>query len=339
MRKFISTIEASALRGKDIIKQVLTFARGAEGEFMTLQPKHLIKEMENIIKETFPKNIQLQANIQNDLWNISGNATQLHQVLLNLCVNARDAMLDGGTLSLSAENILIDENYARMIYNMKAGSYVLIKVSDSGIGISHYIREKIFEPFFTTKDIGEGTGLGLSTALTIIKNHHGFIDVESKVGKGTTLKVYIPAKITEEAKTAQAEQPKLPMGNGELIMIVDDETSVLDITSQTLKNYGYNVVTATDGTDAISKYVDKIDTVKIVITDILMPIMNGIATSRALRKMNTNVKIILASGLRHNEPSIPKFDFKIQGFLHKPYTAETLLKTLHQVLSNQENRL
>ncbi len=179
-RSILDTIQVSARRGADIVRQVLSFARGLEGERIEVQPKHLLKDLESIIKDTFPKDIQLQFSIPCDTWTILGDPTQIHQVLLNLCVNARDAMPNGGSLSVSIENCVLDEQYVAMNLQAKVGRYVKISVTDSGTGMPSDLLDKIFEPFFTTKKLNEGTGLGLSTVLAIVKSHDGVINVYSE---------------------------------------------------------------------------------------------------------------------------------------------------------------
>jgi signal transduction histidine kinase len=200
-KKILETIEVSAKRGADIVRQVLSFARGLEGERIEVQPKHLLKDLENIIKDTFPKDIRLQFSIPNDTWTILGDPTQVHQILLNLCVNARDAMPNGGNLTIGVENCVLDEQYAAMNIQAKPGRYVNISVTDSGTGMPPGILDKIFEPFFTTKELNKGTGLGLSTVMAIVKSHEGIINVYSEPGKGTTFKVYLPAmELSSEAR-------------------------------------------------------------------------------------------------------------------------------------------
>jgi PAS domain S-box-containing protein len=333
-RKLLDTIEASARRGANLVKQVLSFARGEEGEHTVLQMRHLIPEIEKIVKETFPKSIDIHTDTSRDLWTILGDPTQLHQVLMNLCVNARDAMPNGGTLTISAENLLIDENYAQTNIDARVGPYVVITVSDTGIGIPPEIIDRIFEPFFTTKGPDKGTGLGLSTTFGIVKGHGGFINVYSEVGKGTRFMVYLPAIETSQTKEARARrEERLPLGNGELILVVDDEASVLEITRATLETYGYRVITASDGVEAIALYIENQKEIKAVILDMMMPIMDGAATIRALRRIDPGVKVIAVSGLKGNEGATMVSESEVKAFLSKPYTAESLLKTLHGILT------
>lgn len=331
-KKWLQVLRANAERGGDMVRQVLSFARGVEGERVALQPKHLIKEIAKILRETFPKSVEINFDLPGDLWIISADATQMHQVLMNLCVNARDAMPEGGSISIKAENTVVDSNYARMHLEAKPGRFVLITVSDTGPGIALEIQSRIFEPFFTTKEMTKGTGLGLSTALTIVKSHGGFINVYSELFKGTQFSLYLPALDSPGTVQASALQTDLPLGNGELILVVDDEESIREITRGTLETFGYTVLTASDGTEAIALYADRKHEVAVVLTDMMMPFMDGPATIRALQKMNPEVRIIAASGLTASHKTGEASLEGVKMFLSKPYTAERLLKALAAVL-------
>src|SRR5262249_46844327 len=214
-RRMLTILESSAKRGADMVKQVLTFARGVDGERVLLQTRHLIKEVTKIMGETFPKTIQVKSNVSEKLWTIMGDATQLHQVLLNLAVNARDAMPDGGTITVTAENTSLEQIPEQKNFDAKPGFYVVIKVSDSGTGIPPEVIDKIFEPFFTTKEMGKGTGLGLSTVLGIVKSHGGFVQVETEINKGTTFLVYLPASEAAQNQTVDTDPKQMPSGHGE----------------------------------------------------------------------------------------------------------------------------
>ena len=332
-KKILETIEISSKRGADIVRQVLSFARGVEGERLEIQPKHLLKDMEAIIKDTFPKNIRWEVSIAGDSWTVVGDPTQLHQILLNLCVNARDAMPDGGTMTLAVENIVLDAQYATMNIEAKAGQYVVVSVTDTGTGIPPGILDKIFDPFFTTKEVGKGTGLGLSTVMAIVKSHGGFVNVYSEPGKGTCFKVYLPAiETVAPVKKNTGSLTTLPRGRGELILIVDDETSILTITTQTLEAFGYRTITAHDGAEAVAIYAQQKESIAVVLTDMAMPIMDGPATIRALIRIKPQVRIIAATGLRTEGSEAKATENGIRYFLAKPYTAATLLKTLRMVL-------
>lgn len=328
-RKLLPMLISNAKRGANLVNQVLSFTRGLEGERTVLQLKHLIIEIQQIIKETFPRSIEVMIRIPPNLWTVSGDATQLHQVLMNLCVNARDAMPDGGTLTILAENFLVDENYARMNIDAKIGSYVVVTVIDTGTGIPPEVLDRIFEPFFSTKQTGQGTGLGLSTVLGIVKSHGGFVNVQSKPGHGSQFQVYLPAQETTETK-AEVEQ-SLPQGHGELILVVDDEPAIREITKTSLENYNYQAITASDGIEAIALYVENRPQISLVLTDMVMPVMDGMTTIRTLKKINPDVKIVAVSGLPTSDIIKNAQDIGIKAFLSKPYTANQLLQTISAV--------
>ena len=334
-RTLLSILESNTRRSADLVKQVLSFARGLEGEHTLLQIKHLLVEIEQMVKQTFPRSITIVTELlPPDLWVILGDATQLHQVLMNLCVNARDAMPEGGTLSLAAENLWIDENYARMYLDAKVGPYVVLTVADTGMGISPSNLDKIFEPFFTTKEIGKGTGLGLSTVIGIVKGHGGFVTVHSQVERGTAFKVYLPAKATTLERQAEV-QHHLPKGHGELILVVDDEEPIRETTRISLEAYGYSVMTANDGIEAIAVYAQHQQEVSAVLIDMMMPSMDGPMTIRMLQKLDPEVKIIAVSGLVSGYEVGENNSIGVQTFLPKPYTAEELLKKLQTILNGK----
>ncbi|MBW4500598.1 MAG: response regulator [Scytonema hyalinum WJT4-NPBG1] len=327
----LEILENSAKRGADLVKQVLSFARGVEGKRMALQLKHLIREVVKILKETFPKSVEVYIDIAPDLWLVSGDGTQLHQVLMNLCVNARDAMLNGGTLSICAENLLIDENYARMHLEAKTGPYTVTTVSDTGVGIPREVLDRIFEPFFTTKEQGKGTGLGLSTVIGIVKSHGGFVNVYSEVGSGTSFKIYLPA--VQEMEAQPAQEVEILAGQGELILVVDDEPSIQEITKASLETYNYKILTANDGIEAIALYAQHKHEISAVLIDMMLPALDGLTAMRTLQKINPQVKIIASSGLMSSSKLAAVMGSGAKTFLSKPYTLKELLHTLQMVLS------
>ncbi|HLM56390.1 MAG TPA: PAS domain S-box protein [Pyrinomonadaceae bacterium] len=328
--KWLEMLQANAERGADMVRQVLSFARGVEGERVTLQPKHLVKEVVKILKDTLPKSIEIKSEVPSDLWTVSADATQIHQVLMNLGVNARDAMPQGGELLIRAENVTLDDAFARMHIEAKPGRFVMLTVADTGEGMTPEVAGRIFEPFFTTKEVGKGTGLGLSTAMTIVRSHGGFINVYSEPRRGTRFAVYLPASAAPAGRAAAA-RPDLPTGSGELILVVDDEDAIRQITKGTLEAFGYEVLTAADGTEAVALYAQHREEVALVLTDMMMPFMDGPATIRALQKINPRVRIIATSGLG-GEKAAEAVAAGVQMFLPKPYTAEKLLKALAEVL-------
>ena len=329
-QQLLTELEASAKRGASLVKQVLSFGRGIEGKRTILQVRHLLLEIQQIAKQTFPKSIKIYTDISPNLWTVCADATQLHQVLMNLVVNARDAMLHGGTLSIYAENLYIDEQYAQMNVEAKVGNYIMLTVSDTGVGISNEILQRMFEPFFTTKEVGKGTGLGLSTVTGIIRNHGGFVNVYSEVGLGAQFKVYLPA--VEGAMSQQVEDLEQSKGDGQLVLVVDDEVSIREITQISLEMGNYKVLTASDGIEAIALYAQHKANISAVLMDMIMPEMDGLTTIRTLQKINSQVKIIATSGLASTERIAEAASVGAKAFLSKPYTALELLKTLSSIL-------
>jgi PAS domain S-box-containing protein len=339
IQRLLEVLNDSAHRGADLVKQILSFTRGIEGKPTNVQIGHLIAETQKIIQETFPKNIDLLVDLPTDLWLTAADATLLHQVFLNLCVNARDAMPMGGNLSITAENLEIDDNYAQMNLDADAGAYVVVTIADTGMGIPKEIVDRIFDPFFTTKDIGKGTGLGLSTVMGVIKSHHGFISVYSEMGKGTRFKVYLPA--TDEGNLDPAIKNELLFGNGELILVVDDETAVQEITKATLETHGYKTLLANDGIEAIALYAENKEKISVVLLDMMMPSLDSVTIIRTLSKLNSQVKIIAMSGLSTNESVTKMTSEGVQAFLAKPFTANELLQPLALIcnLNNEGARI
>jgi two-component system cell cycle sensor histidine kinase/response regulator CckA len=332
--KMLNIIEGSAERGAGIVKQVLTFARGVEGERVLLQPKHLLGEMGKILAQTFPRNIDLQSQFPADLWTVMGDATQLHQVLLNLCVNARDAMTPkGGVLTLAAENVDVDQHFAKMNPGAQLGPHVVLRVGDTGSGMSPETMDKIFDPFFTTKEVGKGTGLGLATVMGIVKSHGGFITVQSEPNVGTTFRIFLPSSGSSVSGDGNAGQDQVRRGNGELVLVVDDEAPIREALVQTLEDYGYRAYTAEDGSDALALYFQRRDEIKLVLTDLAMGQMDGIALVRALRKLDSDVRVIVSSGHCQPEQAILLEGLGVKTFLDKPYTAAKLMRALDQALN------
>ena len=330
----IALIEESARRGSSIVKQVLTFARGVEGERVLINPRHLIDEMVGIARKTFPKSIEVTGQYPEHPWSISGDPTQLHQVLLNLSMNARDAMVNGGSLILAAENLEIDDNYAAMMPGAKAGSYAILRVSDTGVGMPRALLEKIFEPFFTTKDLGKGTGLGLSTSLGIVKSHEGFISVSSEQGNGTSFKVFLPA-VQADVAPPQEEIPRVIKGNGELVLLVDDEMNIRRVTKMTLEKHNYRVLEANDGPEALAIFAQEMDSVSVVLTDMRMPYIDGVALIRALKKMEPGMTFIASTGQDDEPRSAELQELGVVNFLTKPYDTRKLLTVLEAAVLKQ----
>jgi two-component system, cell cycle sensor histidine kinase and response regulator CckA len=328
--RLLKIIEANTRRGAALVKQVLQFARGVEGKRAIVQVKHLIQEVKQIAEKTFPKSIELITYVDPELWLVSGDATHLHQVLMNLVVNARDAMPNGGTLTISAQNLFVDEYDVRMNLDASVGSYIKLTVKDTGTGMPAEIADRIFEPFFTTKELGKGTGLGLSTVRGIVKSHKGFINVLSKVGEGTEFRVFLPA--VEAVVPPQAEPSHPTDGNAEWILIVDDEAAILETTKVSLEAYNYRVLTANDGIEAITLCAQYKHKIAVALVDMMMPSMDGITTIQTLQKINPQIKTIAISGFVSNDRL--REANGITHFIAKPYTIEDLVQTLQAVLES-----
>lgn len=332
MIRWLELIRQSSERGASLVQQVLTFARGMSGDRVSVQLKHIIKDLIKVLDETLPKSITVKQNVDPELWVISADPTQLHQVLMNLCINARDAMPSGGSLTLSAMNVTIDENYSRMNIDAEPGRYVLVTVNDTGGGMTNDVQKRIFDPFFTTKEIGKGTGLGLSTAITIVKSHGGFINVYSEPQKGTQFSVYFPADPTSDMGANDETVPVMPSGKGEMILLVDDEENIRQVTQAALESSGYVVATANDGTEAISIFAQRHDEIAVILTDMAMPFMDGIAMIRAARKIDPKVRVIAMSGLISADQAAELTELNVKMRLPKPFTAEELLNAVSDIL-------
>ena len=327
----LATLRTSALHGADLVQQVLAFARGVEGRRVTVNPVHLLKDIGKIIRDTFPKNIDFHLSWCPDIWMLVGDPTQLNQVFTNLCVNARDAMPHGGALHISMENVTLEGGLSA-----RPGQYVRIKVEDTGTGMPPAVCDKIFDPFFTTKEVGKGTGLGLSTVMAIVKGHGGFIDLDSTLGKGTIFTICLPANTSlTAAEQPAAEASRLPRGKGELILLVEDEENVRKIAQKTLERFGYRVVTAVNGAEAVALYARHRHDIAAVITDMAMPVMDGSALIVALKAMNPRVKIIGCSGMATKADITKATAAGVTHFIHKPYAAETIMNVLAEVLREE----
>jgi PAS domain S-box-containing protein len=338
-RSLLDILEKNVNRGADLVKQVLIFGRGLKGQRIPVQPLPLIREIEQIINETFPKSVRFELHAGTGIWPVTGDATQLHQVLLNLCVNARDAMPQGGKLSIALENISMDDNRVRLHPEAKPGAHVVISVSDTGTGIPTDIQEKMFDPFFTTKGPDKGTGLGLSTSLGIVRSHGGFIACYSEVGQGTTFRVYLPASIPSAQTRAAAEgesgtpgKSKPMHGHNELVLVVDDEAPIRGVAQRMLRHFGYQTLLAANGTEAVELYRARQNEIAAVLTDMAMPVMDGPATILALKAINPHVKIVASSGLANQDDHQHAAELGIHYFLSKPYSAESLMQVLHNML-------
>jgi PAS domain S-box-containing protein len=338
-QQMLSVMEANTHRGAEMVRQVLTFARGRDGEREVLNAGRLLREMESIARQTLPRSITVQALVPPDLWPVFGNATQLHQVLLNLCINARDAMPKGGTLTLAADNLELDPTEAQAIPNASPGAYVMVLVSDTGTGIPPEILPRIFDAFFTTKGPGKGTGLGLSTIARIVRNHGGFVSVKTEVGAGTSFEIYLPRAERAPALAAAPVRPspKQALGHGELILFIDDDRSVREMVTPTLLEHGYRVVSAANGPEALALLRRDAKDIRLVMTDLAMPEMDGLELLGILRASHPELPVILMSGTL--EPGKDQLPPGARAFLAKPFQLEQLLGAIAGALERTSRTL
>lgn len=330
--KELRTIEACAQRGADMVRQLLSFARGADGKRTRVDLGRIAREVELIARDTFPKDIAVQLVAPAEPWAVTADETQIHQVLTNLCVNARDAMPRGGTLTITLENVLVDDVFAGAHDGARPGAYVVIGVEDTGVGMSPEVQQRAFEPFFTTKEVGRGTGLGLSTTQSIVKNHGGFVLVASELGRGSLFQVYLPASVGAHAIAQKVSEDVTATlrGQGELILFVEDEPSIREAARRTLERFGYRVLLAEHGAEAVGLFALHRDEVRVVVLDVMMPVLDGYGTLHALRAIDAKVRVIASSGLR--DRGNKAVDLGADLVLHKPYTAEAVLRGVRQVL-------
>jgi len=331
----LQILAGSAQRGAGIVRQLLTFGRGLEPMRGRLRPKVLLREVAKIIEETFPKSIRLKVDFAEDLWDLVGDPTQLHQVLLNLCINARDAMPQGGVLTLGARNVRLDRAVASPGGAEHSGPHVVIEVTDSGTGMSPEVLGKIFVPFFTTKPVGQGTGLGLATVRDIAQGHGGFVEVSSEPSKGTRFSVYFPSSELQPPALAQNPSTPVPSGNGELVLVADDEQSVVKLAKHTLESHGYRVLTASDGEEALDMFSRNAATVRAVVIDLMMPNLGGEETIESLRARHPGLPIIAISGSLPGLPETRTNRSQPLVTLHKPFTVAQLLEALHSALASK----
>ena len=333
----LRTLESSAKRGEGVVRQLMSFVRGVKGDHVILQLKLLVWELLHFIAETFPPIIKVVKHCPKGIWYVLGDSTQLYQVLMNLSINARDAMPNGGTLTIDLQNITLSEQEASLHLGAAPGMYVILSVKDTGSGISPEIINRIFDPFFTTKEPGKGTGLGLSSSLSIVKSHGGFIDVHSEVGKGTEFKVFLPAK-EEKVKSEVSQDSKVPMGHGETILVVDDEKTLQDLLRPTLEKQNFKVLSAFDGIEAIAIYEENQNKIDIVLLDMLMPKLSGLSTIPKLRQINPQIKIICMTGsMLDNLGSEMNAAIRKLPFLQKPFNYEDVATMVNEVLCETSN--
>ncbi len=326
-QQMLSMLETNCHRGADIVRQVLLFARGRDGEQQRILPGQLLREMEQVVRQTFPRGLRVSVMAPSDLWPVRGNPTQIHQVLLNLCVNARDAMSEGGDLTLAADNATVSADEAARIPNATPGEYVVILVADTGTGIAPEDMPKVFEPFFTTKPVGQGTGLGLPTVSRIVRQHRGFIDVKSEVGVGTTFEIYLPREAAAEAGSEESREvlPAPARGHGELLLVVDDEQAVAQMIRSTLVEQGYRVECAVSGEEGLALLDQHRGGVGLMLLDWQAPAAGEEPALQRIRARHPSLPVVLMSGGVEGDPAAVAARESGAGLLAKPFGAAQLL--------------
>jgi two-component system, cell cycle sensor histidine kinase and response regulator CckA len=327
----LSRILQAAKNGAELVQRLLTFSRKVEPKPIPLDLNRRIVQVEKLLKRTIPKMIDIQMHLSDDLAEINADPIQMEQVLMNLAVNARDAMPDGGNLILETRNVALDDEYCKVHVGAGPGDYVLLTVSDTGHGMDKTTVEHIFEPFYTTKELGRGTGLGLAIVYGIVRQHEGFITCYSEVGTGTTFNVYFPA-IERHLEPAVEMTGVMPAFGTETILLVDDEAFVRDLGERILSRAGYTVLTAANGIEALDLFTRKEKQIDLVILDLIMPEMGGEASLKELLKIDPGVKVLVASGYSADTSMRGPLALGARGFVSKPFRLKELLRQVRKVL-------
>lgn len=328
--RLLNMVEQSAERGASLVKQLLSFARGASDTRQLLQARHMLKELIEMIEVTFPKFITIRSELPADLWTIRANPTEIHQLFLNLCVNARDAMSQSGELTIIAKNQTLDSDAAAELPDARVGDFLVIEIRDTGTGISPEVLKRLWEPFYTTKAEGSGTGLGLPTVRGIVHHHGGFIALNSRLNYGTSFTIYLPAAEPAKDKNVKGKTKLPDRGRGELILVVDDEEPVRMTVAEILNSQGYTTLLARDGAEAIAVFAARANDVQLLLTDIQMPFLNGSVLSTALHRINPDLPVVAMSGAGSHASAAHKEYAK--AYLAKPFLAETLLSIIRRTL-------
>lgn len=330
--KYIDTIEESAVRGADLTNQLLVFARKKEGKRAHIDLNRIVEETVKIIRSTFPKTIEIEKSLSNNTVTVLGDETQLHQIVMNLCVNARDAINEKGIISFKTGRVKLDKISAQKYVDAVPGEYVVLDVGDTGVGMDSAVQKKIFEPFFSTKEQGKGTGLGLSMVYGFVRSHEGFIDVKSALGKGTLFRIFLPANAS--AETVKKNKIKVPENGSELILVVDDEEIMRSFLKQALENHGYKVLLAKNGLEGLEIFRQNKDKIKLIILDMLMPKMSGSEALIKIRETDQDIKVIIASGYSDEDKLKAIKNMDIAGFIQKPFKLKDLLSQIRTILDS-----
>ncbi len=331
--RWVDMIHGDAQRCAGLVRQILTFVRGSDTARGPVQVRHLLADLDRMIAQTFPANIDCQVDSDAELWPVAADLTQIYQVILNLAVNARDAMPGGGRLRIEARNTTVDDAHRQRNPEAGVGPHIVLRVTDDGEGIPPEIAERIFDPFFTTKPAGSGTGLGLATVRQVVQAHGGFIDLRSHPGEGTQFTVYLPASAADlDVSLVSATPAALPHGRNELVLVVDDEAALREITKATLESFGYRVVVAADGAEAVARSAEHSEVLALMVTDLQMPHLDGISAIRAVRRLCPQLPVIAMSGSPMEQEAVERSGVEVHAVLTKPLSAAALLLEMDRIL-------
>jgi PAS domain S-box-containing protein len=332
----VREIERAAERASELTQQLLTFSRRVESKLRPVNLNQEVGQVRKLLERTIPKMINIELHLDDDLMIVDADPAQVEQVLMNLGVNARDAMPEGGELKIETKNVILDREYTRMHPELSPGDYVRLSFSDTGTGIEPKTLAHIFEPFYTTKTTGKGTGLGLSMVYGIVKNHGGHIVCHSEPGRGTIFRIYLPAlKHGTGEEQQKAEEPMTGVGGTETILLVDDEESLRNLGEQILARFGYRVITAQDGESALSIYWERGQEISLVILDLIMPGMGGRQCLEEILRMDPDARVVIASGYAVNDTDSEVLDTLARGFIRKPYNVKRMLQKVREVLDGE----
>jgi PAS domain S-box-containing protein len=331
----LQEIKRAAQRGGELTYRLLTFSRRVQSELTPVNLNQEVNQIQRLLQRTISKMIDIELNLADDLRTINGDPAQIEQALMNLALNARDAMPEGGRLRIGTKNVTLDEEYCRMHLGVKAGDYVLLSVTDTGYGMNQEILGHLFEPFYTTKGVGRGTGLGLSMVYGIVRSHDGYIFCDSVPGKGTTFEIYLPV-IEQRLGMEESKEERIPRGGKETILLIDDEESIRDLGSQILSRFGYTVLTASDGESGLEQYQKGEGKIDLVILDLIMPGMGGRRCLEELLRMNPKVKVVIASGYSVDGHTREALEAGAKNSVSKPYAIRQMLKMVRDVLDKNE---
>ena len=328
----LTSIQNAGNRAALLVRQLLQFSRRSQPERRPIDVNQEVENARRMLERIIPRMINIDLHLSGHLWTINADSVQMEQILLNLGTNAAHAMPDGGNFVIETKNVTLGEQYVKRNIEAKPGNYVLLSVSDTGHGMDRETVSHIFDPFFTTKEIGKGTGLGLASVYGIIKSHGGYITCYSEIGQGTVFKIYLPAIEQAEMDNVKAVSGEKTKGGSETVLLVDDEAPIRDFASRVFNKFGYTVLTATSGEDALEIYSSKSTDIDLVLMDLGMPGMGGHRCLQELLKINPEVKVVIASGYSINGQVEQSMEAGAKGYVGKPYQLAELLNTAREVL-------